>query len=121
MEQRRNPTGILARVTDHAVRRYAERALGVTVAGDDDGAAMTALRTRSVNVGRIRRHLAILGGLGVANAAGAVVAEGLKLVLVDGAVVTVLATKVRVDMAPAGPSSPVPRRQRTCLDAEYAP
>ncbi|KQU17608.1 hypothetical protein ASG63_08870 [Methylobacterium sp. Leaf94] len=67
---RANPHSVRARVTDHAVRRYAERALGVTV---------------------------------------------------DGAVVTVLAKKLRVDPEPSGPTAPVQRRQRTCLDAEYLP
>lgn len=117
---RANPGNVRVRVTDHAVRRYAERALGVTVDGDDDE-AMTVLRERKVPVGAIRRHLGTVGGLGVANGAQAVIANGLKLLIADGAVITVLARKLRPDTAPSGPSSPVQRRQRTCLDAEYLP
>ena len=117
---RANPSGIRARVTDHAVRRYAERALGVTVDGDDNE-AMVALRERKVAVGAVRRHLSTIGGLGVANQAQAVIAEGLKLIIADGAVVTVLAKKLRVDPEPSGPTTPVQRRQRTCFDAEYLP
>jgi hypothetical protein len=116
---RANPQGVRARVTDHAVRRYAERALGVAVEGDDDE-AMTALRRRKVPVGAVRRHLSTIGGLGVANGAQAVIADGLKLVIADGAVVTVLAKKLRPEMAPSGPTVPVQRRQRTCLDAEFS-
>ncbi len=117
--QRGNPQGIRARATDHAVRRYAERRLGVWVDGTDDGAALTTLRARGVDVGAIRRRLSIAGGLGVANGASAVIADGLKLVLADGAVVTVLAPKLRIDRGPAGPTSPVPPRRRTVLDRDY--
>lgn len=119
--QRGNPQGVRARPTDHAVRRYAERALGVAVEGDDDAVALRTLVARRVPVGAIRRRLSIVGGLGVANGANAVVegSTGLKLVLVDGNVVTVLARRVRADLLPSGPSSHVPpRRQRTCLDME---
>lgn len=115
--QRGNPRGITARVTDHAVRRYAERSLGETVEGvEQDGEAILELRRRRVPVVAIRRRLATIGGLGVANGASAVIAEGLKLVIHDGAVVTVLAKKWRQDAAPAGPSSPVPSRPRTILE-----
>lgn len=120
--QRGNPAGVRARATDHAVRRYAERALGVVVDGDDDAVAMKALQARRVNVGAIRWRLSIVGGLGVANGANAVIKgqTGLKLVIADGAVVTVLARKVRADLLPSGPAMPVPpRRQRTVLDAGY--
>lgn len=116
--QRGNPNGIRARVTDHALRRYAERALGVTVdAPVEDDEAILELRQRRVPVGAIRRHLSIVGGLGVANGAQAVIAEGLKLVIADRAVVTVLAKKLRADIAAAaGPSSPAPSRPRTILE-----
>lgn len=116
--QRGNPNGIRARVTDHALRRYAERALGVTVdASVEDDEAIAELRRRRVPVGAIRRHLSIVGGLGVANGACAVIAEGLKFVIADRAVVTVLEKKLRADIAAAaGPSSPVPSRPRTCLE-----
>lgn len=116
--QRGDPKGVRARVTDHDVRRYAERALGETVEGEDrDGEAVLELRRRKVPVGAIRRHLATVGGLGVANGANAVIAEGLRIVLADGAVMTVLAKKLRADIAASsGPSSPVPSRPRTILE-----
>jgi hypothetical protein len=115
--QRGNPHGVRAHVTDHAVRRYAERALQETVdAAVEDPEAILELRRRRVQVGAIRRHLGTVGGLGVANGACAVVAEGLKLVIVDRSVVTVLARKWRQDAGPAGPSSPVPSRPRTILE-----
>ncbi len=116
--QRGNPSGVRARVTDHAVRRYAERALGEAVEPTvEDDEAILELRRRRVPVGAIRRHLSIVGGLGVANGACAVIAEGLKVVIADGAVVTVLAKKLRADIAAAaGPSSPVPSHPRTCLE-----
>lgn len=110
------PEGVRARVTDHAVRRYAERALGEAVEPTvEDDEAILELRRRRVPVGAIRRHLSTIGGLGVANKAQAVIAEGLKLVITDGADVTVLAKKWRADAVPAGPSSPVPR-PRTILE-----
>ncbi|MCX4196540.1 hypothetical protein OMR07_13940 [Methylobacterium organophilum] len=114
--QRGNPRNVRARVTDHAVRRYAERALGEvvepTVEDDED---IAELRERRVPVGAIRRRLAVAGGLGVANGAVAVVTEGLKLIIADVAVVTVLAKKWRADAVPSGPASPVPR-PRTILE-----
>lgn len=90
--QRGNPDGVRARATDHAVRRYAERALGV-VGDGDDAEAVKALQAHRVNVAAIRRRLIIVGGLGVANGACAVIEgqTGLKLVIADGAVVAVLA------------------------------
>lgn len=82
--QRGNPQSVRAHVTDHAVRRYAERALQETVdATVEDDDAIVELRRRRVPVGAIRRHLAISGGLGVANGTCAVVTEGLKLVIAD--------------------------------------
>jgi hypothetical protein len=119
--QRGNPDGIRARATDHAVRRYAERALGVWIEGMDDGAAIAALRARGINVGAIRRKLSILGGLGVANDATAVTADGLKLVISDRAVVTVLAKKLRQDLTSLNEASAAPApRKRTILDRDYA-
>ena len=113
--QRGNPENVRARVTDHAVRRYAERALGEAVEPTvEDDEAILELRRRRVPVGAICRHLSTIGELGVANKAQAVIAEGLKLVIADGAVVTVLAKKWRQD-TPSGPSSPVPR-PRTILE-----
>lgn len=118
--QRANPGGIRARATDHAVRRYAERALGIAVDGED-AAALATLRARGVNVGAIRRRISIQGGLGVANGAHSVIADGLRLVIADGAVVTVLARKIRPDFEAAGEVSPVPpRRPRSVLDRDYA-
>jgi hypothetical protein len=115
--QRGNPRNIRARVTDHAVRRYAERALGEVVDPTvEDDEAIAELRQRRVPVGAIRRRLAVAGGLGVANKAQAVITEGLKLVIADGAVVTVVAKKWKADAAPSGPSSPVPSRPRTILE-----
>lgn len=115
--QRGNPHGVRAHVTDHAVRRYAELALQETVdVTVEDPEAILELRRRKVPVGAIRRRLAEAGGLGVANGAVAVIAEGLKLVIVDRSVVTVLATKWRQDTGASGPSSPVPSRPRTILE-----
>lgn len=118
--QRGNPAGVRARVTDHAIRRYAERALGVWVEAADDTAALTVLRRRGVNVGAIRERIAVAGGLGVANGAVAVIADGRKLVLQGPAVVTVLAPKLRIDRVASGPTSPVPAaRRRTVLDKDF--
>ncbi|MBE7244616.1 MAG: hypothetical protein INR63_06675 [Actinomycetospora chiangmaiensis] len=114
--QRGNPAGVRARVTDHAVRRYAERALGEAVEPTvEDDEAILEIHRRRVPVGAIRRHLSVAGGLGVANGARAVITEGLKLVIADRAVVTVLSKKWRADAAASGPSSPVPR-PRTILE-----
>ncbi|MGU3665660.1 hypothetical protein ACLBX9_15885 [Methylobacterium sp. A49B] len=90
--QRGNPKGIRAKATDHAVRRFAERAIGVVVdEAVDDTAAIVELAHRGVNVRRVRKTLGELGGLGVANGAQAVIVNGLKLVIRDRCVVTVLA------------------------------
>ncbi|MBP2492901.1 hypothetical protein ABID82_001697 [Methylobacterium sp. PvP062] len=64
--QRGNPRGIRARATDHAVRRFAERAVGVIVdEGMDDTSALAELIRRGVNVRRVRQTLSKLGGIGV--------------------------------------------------------
>lgn len=118
---RGNPKGVRARATDHAVRRFAERALGIVLdEALSDAAAMAALAHRGVNVRAVRASLAHYGGLGVAHGANAVVVNGLKLVIQDRAVVTVLARVMRPDAPASGPSMPMPqRRERTVLDAEY--
>ncbi len=120
--QRGNPRGIRARATDHAVRRFAERAVGVIVdEGMDDTAALAELGRRGVNVRRVRQTLSKLGGIGVANKAQAVIVNGLKLVIRDGAVVTVLAkNQMREPRAldEALAAAPPPR---CVLHADYRP
>ena len=116
--QRGNPRGIRARATDHAVRRFAERAVGVIVdEGMDDTAAIAELARRGVNVRRVRQTLSKLGGIGVANRAQAVIVNGLKLVIRDGCVVTVLA-KNQVREPSAEPMAETPRRP-CVLDVRY--
>ena len=58
------------RVTDHAILRYFERAHGL-------------------DIEFFRRHLAALASSGVREGASAVIAEGVKLILVEDTVVTV--------------------------------
>lgn len=101
-----------ARVTDHAVRRYAERWLGVVIETDDDREAVRLLRERKVDVARIRARCAEVGGLIVdvtrklGRSSGAAVAfpEGLRFQVVDGTVVTVLARVVPKPSIPAPPT-----------------
>lgn len=112
--QRGNPRGIRAKATDHAVRRFAERAIGVVVdEALDDTAAIAELAHRGVNVRRVRKTLGEYGGLGVANRAQAVIVNGLKLVIRDRCVVTVLAkNQVREPSAE-------PARATCVLHADY--
>lgn len=124
--QRGNPKGIRAKATDHAVRRFAERAIGVVVdEALDDTAAIAELARRGLNVRMLRATIGRLGGIGVANGAQAVVVHGLKLVIRDGAVVTVLAKNQMREPRPEpdeGLPEPLPApRQRTVLDRDYRP
>ncbi|WP_342163151.1 hypothetical protein [Methylobacterium sp. SD21] len=83
-----------AHPTDHAVRRYAERVLGLDAEGLDDRQALARAQAQGIDCGWIRRRLAELGGIVVATGMrdGAVVVplEGMTLRVVRGAVVTVL-------------------------------
>lgn len=118
--QRGNPRGIRARATDHAVRRFAERAVGVIVdEGMDDTSALAELGRRGVNVRRVRQTLSKLGGIGVANQAQAVIVNGLKLVIRDGAVVTVLAKNQMRE--PRAPDEAPASTARCVLHADYRP
>lgn len=86
---------VRAHATDHAVRRYAERHLGVTVETEDDRVAMVHLRAKGVDLAQIRARIAEIGGVIMATGAttGDCIAfpEALRFRLVDGKVVTVLA------------------------------
>ncbi|MBE7201612.1 MAG: hypothetical protein INR70_27940 [Parafilimonas terrae] len=117
---RGNPSGVRARVTDHALRRFAERAMGLVVGPDvEDPAAVAELARRGVQVGKVRRTLGEMGGIGLSRGAKAVIVNGLKLVLADGAVVTVCAKVPRSSLV-AGEAEPVPaRRPRTVLDRDF--
>lgn len=113
-----------AHATDHAVRRYAERFLGVAIdeAVTDDRAAVRMLRAQGVDTARIRARIADVGGVIMATGrmSGDAIGfpEGLRFRLVDGKVVTVLARVAK--LKPAGPASPVPARARCVLDMEHA-
>ncbi|MGN8091625.1 hypothetical protein [Methylobacterium sp. 22177] len=115
-----NPRGIHARATDHAVRRFAKRTVGVIVdEGMDDTAALAELGRRGVNVRWVRQTLSKFGGIGVANQAQAVIVNGLKLVIRSGAVVTVLAkNQMREPRAPDEAPAPT---ARCVLHADYRP
>jgi len=81
-----------AHVTQHAVRRYAERVLHVPVAEDlNDLQAVADLVDRGIDVGAIRERLHHACDLAVDLGATAVKADGVRLMLKNGAVVTVLA------------------------------
>ena len=110
-----------ARATDHAVRRYAERHLGVTVETDDDRVAVNLLRAKGVDLARIRARIADIGGviMSTGRTSGDCIAfpEALRFRLVEGKVVTVLARAGKVK--PTTPE-PAPARARCVLDMEHA-
>lgn len=118
------PSTPRARVTAHAVRRYAERVLGQAVneAVADDAVACLQLRGRGVDLAAIRARIRAVGGVLLQTGArtGDVVAfpEAMKFRVVDGVVVTVLARVAK--LKPAGPASPVPARPRTVLEVGEA-
>jgi len=78
-------------ITDHAVRRFAERALGVTGLPESDKAAVAALAdVHGFDVAAIRQALRTLISQGVELGAAAVTLSGSRYVLRDGALITVL-------------------------------
>ncbi len=78
-------------VTVHALRRFAERALGVTGLPDDDREAVAALaEVHGLDVKQIREALRGLIAQGVDLGAEAVTLSGFRYVLRDGALITVL-------------------------------
>ncbi len=108
-----------ARATDHAVRRYAERHLGVTVETEDDRVAVNLLRAKGVDLARIRARIADIGGviMSTGRTSGDCIAfpEALRFRLVDGKVVTVMA---RIGAKPPLLATPAPAepRKRSVLE-----
>ena len=85
--------GVRVRVTHHAVRRYAERALGLgedMLDGVEDRDAVEVLRGLGVPVAAIRDRLAYHGGVLLAHGAAGIVIDGVRLVVVENRVVTVV-------------------------------
>lgn len=108
-----------ATASDHAVVRYCQRWLGATVdEGLDDQKALKALRAQGIDLAQVRARIAAVGGvlLSAGPRSGDVIAfpEAMKFRVVDGTVVTVLARVPK--LAPAGPTSAVPKRPRTVLE-----
>ncbi|UYW28247.1 hypothetical protein OKC48_06925 [Methylorubrum extorquens] len=90
-----------ARATDHAVRRYAERVLGLPIPPAlDDQRALSLVRARGTDCVAIRAHLAGLGGviLAAGMRSGTVVVPGerMRLRVSEGTVVTVLTPEPKV-------------------------
>lgn len=113
-----------ATVTDHAVRRYAERFMGAVLNETlDDQKALPVLRKAGHDLAWVRARLADVGGVLMAagHRTGNVVAfpEAMKVRVVDGVVVTVMARIVKV--APTGPVSKVPARPKTVLELGVNP
>lgn len=100
-----------ARATDHAVRRYAERVLGLDAEGLDDIQALARARAQGIDCGWIRRRLAELGGIILQTGMrdGRVVAplEGMTVRVAGGSVVTVVTPLLRT----AGRRGRAPARQ----------
>lgn len=85
--------GLRARVTHHAVRRYAERALGLgedLLDGVDDRDAIEVLRGMGIPVAVIRDRLSYYGGVLLAHGAAGIVIDGIRLVVVEDRVVTIV-------------------------------
>lgn len=79
------------RVTPHAVRRYAERALDIAGLPNDDCHALDELRrVHGLDIEEIMAALALLVSRGVAAGAAAVTFQGLRYILRRETVVTVL-------------------------------
>lgn len=80
-----------AHVTDHAVRRYAERALHVVVdQALEDPAALAALGDRGVDVEAVRRRIGDVCDFAADRGAVGVKADNVRLVLRGHVVVTAL-------------------------------
>ena len=88
-----------ARATDHAVRWYAERILGLEAEGLDDPATRARVDAQRMDCEDIRRHLALRGGVilsaGMRTGVVVVPAEGISLRVNGGSVVTVVTKAVR--------------------------
>lgn len=85
-----------AHVTDHAVRRYAERALRVVVdQALEDPAALAALGDRGVDVEAVRRRIGSVCDLAAERGAVGVKADNVRLVLRGRTVVTALEKRCR--------------------------
>ncbi|SFU50683.1 MULTISPECIES: hypothetical protein [unclassified Methylobacterium] len=95
--------GRRAIATNHSVRRYVERSLGIgeeVLAGLDDAAAVEALHAAGYHVQAYRDRLSYFGGVQLRYRADGVVIDGIRLVLDGEVVVTVVDSR-----------SPVSRRQ----------
>jgi hypothetical protein len=85
-----------AHVTDHAVRRYAERALNVQVDEElEDPAALVELADRGVDLDAVRRRIGSVCDLAADRGAVGVKADNVRIVLRGQAVVTVLSKRGR--------------------------
>jgi non-canonical (house-cleaning) NTP pyrophosphatase len=85
-----------AHVTDHAVRRYAERALHLHVDETlEDPAALLALGDRGVDVEAVRRRIGDVCDLAAERGAVGVRVDGVRLILRGQAVVTALEKRCR--------------------------
>lgn len=76
-------------VSCHAVRRYAERRLGIVVQAESDTAAMNVLALKGVDLPGIRATLRRLGEKARAYGAQAIITGNLKVIVVQSVVVTV--------------------------------
>lgn len=87
--------GVRAYVTIHAIRRYADRILGMeeALADLDDMDAVDAMLATGVDVPAIRDWLAFYGGVGKRHGAVGVCRDGVGIVLKAGRVVTVLSKR----------------------------
>ena len=81
------------RIPDHAVRRYAERSLGIITAATTEAGHIRELELRGVDVPAIRRRLQELATFGAAFGAPIVIADGVKVVIMKDHVPTVLCRK----------------------------
>jgi hypothetical protein len=89
--QLRPGDGVDPHVTDHAVRRYAERVLHVVLsAGLSDPHAICELEERGIDVDWIRERIARAGRVAVQHGAVSVIADGVRMILEDGRVVSCL-------------------------------
>lgn len=87
---------MVAHVTDHAVRRYAERALHVVVdQALEDPAALAALCDRGVDVEAVRRRIGAVCDLAADRGAVGVKADNVRLVLRGRNVVTALSKRAK--------------------------
>lgn len=83
-------------ITAHAVRRFAERFLGICGLPEHDGAAITALQdVHGVDVGRLREMLAERVQRGVLAEAPIVRLGGARYVLEENKLVTILQVERR--------------------------